>query len=253
MNWDITIENVAMHYGGVKAVDGVSLAVPGGALAGLMGPNGAGKSTLFNVITRVIDPTCGTVKLGENDCTGMSIGAFAKLPVGRTFQTPRCFLSLTVLENITCMLPDPRDTLVGALFRRSNRETTTAAKALLDRVGLSRHMNDKASTLSGGERRMLEVGRQLARQPRVLLLDEPTAGLDGAHQATLRELLISLAGEGVTIFLVEHNVGFMMSTATQIHVMAHGRLIMEGAPEAVAKSPEVAEAYFGKAEHGAVA
>jgi branched-chain amino acid transport system ATP-binding protein len=246
VNWDIVVQDVHKYYGGVKAVDGVNFIVPGGTLAGLMGPNGAGKSTLFNVITRVVDPTSGAVRLGEEHVTGMPISSFAKLPVGRTFQTPRCFLSLSVLDNVTCMLRDPRDTFVGALFRRSPPDVRAQASELLERVGLFSRRAESAASLSGGERRMLEIARQLARRPRVLLLDEPTAGLDGVHQATLRELLVSLAAEGVTILIVEHNVGFLMSTATTIYVMALGNLIMHGSPSDVAASPAVVEAYFGK-------
>lgn len=246
MTWDIAIDNVSKHYGGVKAVDGVSFVVPAGTVAGLMGPNGAGKSTLFNVITRVVDPTAGSVRLGEHEVTDMTIREFSRLPIGRTFQTPRCFLSLSVLENVAGMLHDPRDTLFGALVRRSPREVRTTALDVLDRVGLSNRRSESAASLSGGERRMLEIARQLARAPRILLLDEPTAGLDGAHQATLRLLLESLTAEGVTILLVEHNVGFLMSAATNIYVMALGELLFDGTPSEVASHPAVIEAYFGK-------
>ena len=246
MSWDIRVEGVSKHYSGVKAVDGVSLVVPSGTVAGLMGPNGAGKSTLFNVITRVVDPTSGRVHLGEHVVTNMKIRDFSQLRIGRTFQTPRCFLSLSVLDNVMGMLEDPRDTLFGALVRRSRRGAQTRASEFIERVGLHSRLTDRAASLSGGERRMLEIARQLAREPKILLLDEPTAGLDRGHQATLHKLLESLADEGVTILLVEHNVGFLMSVAPNIHVMAQGQLIMSGTPSEVAADPGVIDAYFGR-------
>lgn len=253
MNWDIAVHGVSKHYGGVKAVEQVSCVIPAGTIAGLMGPNGAGKSTLFNVITRVVDPTSGTVRLGEHVVTDLSIRDFSRLPVGRTFQTPRCFLSLSVLDNVAGMIPDPRDTFFGALVRRSPKNARSRAAEVLDRVGLSDRISKSAAGLSGGERRMLEIARQLARDPQVLLLDEPTAGLDGVHQETLRNLLNSLANQGVTILLVEHNVGFLMSTASRIYVMALGNLIREGLPSEIAADPAVIEAYFGKGAIDAVA
>lgn len=253
MSWGIVVEGVSKHYGGVKAVEHVSCQIPAGTIAGLMGPNGAGKSTLFNVITRVVDPTTGSVRLGAHTVTDMSIGQFSRLPVGRTFQTPRCFLSLSVLDNVAGMIPDPRDSLFGALTRRSQKVARCRAEEVLERVGLADCRAKRAASLSGGERRMLEIGRQLAREPQVLLLDEPTAGLDSVHQMTLRKLLRDLADQGVTILLVEHNVGFLMSTASRIYVMALGALIRQGAPAEVAADPAVIEAYFGKGPLDAVA
>lgn len=250
MSWSIELEAVSKHYGGVKAVDDVTLSVPSGCLAGLMGPNGAGKSTLFNLVTRVTDLTAGSVRIGEHAVTKMTITQLAQLPIGRTFQTPRCFTSLTVEENVALMLPDHRDSLVGALVRRSRGGARDQQRELLATVGLEHRRKERAASLSGGERRMLEIARQLAREPKVLLLDEPTAGLDAKFQDRLQGLLLELHQGGMTILLVEHNVRFLLGTATRIYVMTQGKLIAEGDPATVAADEQVIAAYLGRRRSG---
>jgi branched-chain amino acid transport system ATP-binding protein len=245
----ISVTNVSHNFGGVRAVDNVSFDVPPGTIAGLIGPNGAGKTTMFNIITGMLTPTDGTVVIGSHDVTGLGIAACSRLGVARTFQTPRCFPSLTVHQNIEVMYDDPRGRLFGALFRRgSNRSHEQAALALLRRLGLAHLANCATDLLSGGELRMLEIARQLARGPKILMLDEPTAGLDRGYQEQLSSLLAEIAGQGTTILLVEHNLRFLFDNVDSVHVMSEGQLIASGDPTAIAEDEVVINAYLGRGQ-----
>lgn len=247
MSIRVRTDSVSKHFGGVIAVDEVSLSVEPGSITGLIGPNGAGKSTLFNIITRVVQPTAGRVMVGETDVTHHSMTSCAALGVARTFQTPRGFASLSVLDNVLVMGRDPRESLLGALFKpKRPSQMAHAARAALERVGLAGAAGEMLGSISGGEQRMLEIARQLVREPKVLLLDEPTAGLDEARQDALRRLLLDLRADGMSILLIEHNLRFLFSTATYVHVMALGRLIASGTPNEVSSDETVIDAYLGR-------
>lgn len=249
MGLSISVENVSRHFGGVRAVDGVSFTVKDGSIAGLIGPNGAGKTTMFNAITGVLAPTEGTIRLGERDVTGLSIADCSALGVARTFQSPRCFTSLTVSQNVEVMFHDRRESLWGALFGRGStaRHREQAAETL-QRVGLA-HLADRSTELlSGGELRMLEIARQLARSPELLMLDEPTAGLDREHQDQLSRILADLNAEGATILLVEHNLRFLFENVQDVLVMASGRLIASGDPADISRDEVVINAYLGRTD-----
>lgn len=242
----VEADSVSVHFGGVQAVRNVTLAVEPGSITGLMGPNGAGKTTLFNVITNLVVPTSGRVRMEGVETVGLPMGKLAAMGVARTFQAPRGFPSLTVRQNIEVMQIDRRSSLFGALFLPSRRkEHPGKAEAILERVGLADVAGQEYGRLSGGQHRMLEIGRQLVNEARILLLDEPTAGLDVGHQEQLRNLLIDLNADGLTILLVEHNLGFLLGMAHHVHVMDRGALIASASPTGVRNDPAVITAYLG--------
>lgn len=247
MSVPIELQDVSKSFGGLRAVRDVSFRIDPGSITGLIGPNGAGKSTLFNLITRVLNVTEGQILVAGKDVTSMSAAQVAGLGVSRTFQTPRGFESLSVIENVEVMMPAPRETMWGALFGRgAAQESRDRAMAALARVGLVHRAEDIYSDLSAGEHRLLEIARQLVREPKALMLDEPTAGVHPDLQDQLRELLVGCQRDGMTILVVEHNLGFLMSIATDIHVLANGMHIASGTPEQVAQDPDVRAAYLGR-------
>lgn len=246
MSLTVTLDAASKHFGGIKAVEDVSMEITAGSITGLIGPNGAGKTTVFNLISRVLDPTAGRVLIDGKDVTGTSMVGCAAMGVARTFQTPRGFASLTVSENVEVAYPDRREGLLAALLRPRGHSTRDAAAAVLERVGLADMRDTAYAGMSGGQRRMLEVARQIAGEPKLLLLDEPTAGLDVAYQDRLRDLLLELREEGMTILLVEHNLRFLMQTVDVVHVMTAGQLIASGTPQQISTDERVIAAYLGK-------
>ena len=247
MTMTLEANHVTKRYGGVVAVDDASVVAKAGAITGLMGPNGAGKTTLFNAMTCVSPPSEGKVILDGRDLTGLGMAEFSRLPVGRTFQTPRQFESLSVLENVLGMTRARGETLASCLFRRRvATEEIAAGYETLAEVGLESMASRSVNALSGGERRLLEIARQLARRPRLLLLDEPTAGLDKVGQRRLAELLERMNAAGLTILLVEHNISFLFRVSSVVYVMASGRIAAVGSPAEVAADPAVMESYLGR-------
>jgi branched-chain amino acid transport system ATP-binding protein len=243
----IELDGVSKAFGGLQAVRKVSLRIEPGSITGLIGPNGAGKSTLFNLITRVLPVTEGRVTVGDHDATAMTAAQVSGLGVARTFQTPKGFESLSVLENVEAMIKVPRETMWRALFTRGDdREERERALTALDTVGLRHRADDVYGDLSAGEHRLLEIARQIVREPKVLMLDEPTAGVHPDLQDQLRELLLRCRADGMTVVVVEHNLGFLMSIATAVHVLADGELIASGSPQQIAQDPVVRDAYLGR-------
>lgn len=249
MSLSINVEAVTRAFGGITAVRDVSFRVEPGSAAGLIGPNGAGKTTMFNLITGVIPPTSGSITIGGKDVRGLGVDGAAALGVARTFQTPRAFPKLSVVENVEVMYEDPREGLWGALFGRgSNHAFEDQAMAVLERVGLADLARRTTEELSGGQLRMLEIARQLARDPKLLMLDEPTAGLDRAHQDQLSGILSTIRESGVTVLLVEHNLRFLFENVDFVQVMSVGELIASGKPELIAKDETVINAYLGRVD-----
>lgn len=249
MSLSITVDKVSKNFGGIVAVRDVSFSVEAGSTAGLIGPNGAGKTTMFNVITGVLPASSGSVTVGDKNVSGLGVDGAASLGVARTFQAPRAFSSLSVVENVEVMFADPREQLWGALFGRGgNHVFRDRAMVVLERVGLSRLANQPVDVLSGGELRMLEIGRQLARDPQLLMLDEPTAGLDRGHQDQLSDIITNIRESGVTVLLVEHNLRFLFENVDFVHVMSVGELIASGEPSVVAEDEAVINAYLGRAD-----
>ena len=242
---------ISKRFAGLRAVggeDGLSFVVNRGAFVGLIGPNGAGKSTTFNLLSGVLAPDSGAVTFDGNDITNATSDAIAEYGIGRTFQTPRAFESLSVLDNVISGATSPGERLraaFGRAWRTHESDTVDAATRTLERVGLARRANDLVADLSGGELRMLEVARQLVRNPVMLLLDEPTAGVHPILQERLAGLLAELHSEGMTLVVVEHNLHFLLALAEHILVLIHGELLTEGTPAEVRSNPAVISAYLG--------
>ncbi len=252
----LVVDQVVKRFGGLKAVggdDGLSFAVPEGTFLGLIGPNGAGKSTTFNLISGVLKPDSGAVMLDGVDLAQARASRIAALGLGRTFQTPRAFPSLSVLDNVI-VGADNEGERVGMAFsgrwRIRERALREKAAAVLARVGLSDRIGDRVGNLSGGELRMLEVARQLVRDPKILLLDEPTAGVDPSLQVRLSKILVDLHAEGRTLIVVEHNLHFLLRIADRVVVLQNGRLLSQGTPAEIKADERVIAAYLG-ADHAA--
>ncbi len=252
----LSVESVSKRFAGLQAVggdDGLTFAVNDGAFVGLIGPNGAGKSTTFNLLSGVLATDTGRVYFAGRDITEAQPHECAACGIGRTFQTPRVFESLSVIDNVVVGADNAGESLRGALgrsWRTQEADTFERARVTLERVGLSQHCDDPVADLSGGELRMLEVARQLVREPSLLLLDEPTAGVHPGLQERLAELLIDLHRNGMTLIVVEHNLHFLLALADRVLVMSQGQLLAEGAPSEIRCDPAVISAYLGD-EHAA--
>lgn len=252
----LSLDHAVKEFDGFRAVggaDGLSFSVREGGFLGLIGPNGAGKSTTFNLISGVLKPTSGSVTFDGTNLSGFDAATIAALGLGRTFQTPRAFESLSVLDNVIVGMDHPKEGPLAALlgrWRQPETEMRDAAEAVLDRVGLIARRNDDVANLSGGELRMLEVARQLVRNPRILLLDEPTAGVDPQLQTRLSNLLAELHAGGTTLVVVEHNLAFLLNLADSVVVLQNGGLLAQGSPAEIRANSEVIAAYLG-ADHEA--
>jgi ABC-type branched-subunit amino acid transport system ATPase component len=247
-------ERLSRHFGGVRALDHVDLAVSTGQVFGLIGPNGAGKTTLVNLLSGFLRPTDGAIAFGGVRLDGLAPERIAALGVRRTFQNVRLFVGMTVLENVLVgehtrrRYGLPQRLLLAPSERRDAELARERALLLLERVGLRQRAERRADGLAYGERKRLEVARALAGAPRLLLLDEPVAGLGGAEVDEMAALVRSLVADGQTILLIEHNVGFVMSLCDRVAVLNFGRKIAEGTPSEIAAAPEVVEAYLGRDE-----
>lgn len=251
------------RYSGLVAVDGVNLSIPEGGVHAVIGPNGAGKTTLFNLISGLVTPSEGRIVLGGTDVTRLPPYRRAALGMARTFQNIRIFGAMTVLENVLTGL-HPRMTaslfaIVTRLptFRAEEREAVARARAALDLVGLADRADLPASGLAYGDQRRLEIARAMAQGPRLLLLDEPAAGMNPAETIALAELVRTIAARGTTVLLVEHDMGFVMGLSDSVAVLNFGRQIFAGTPAGVRADPAVVEAYLGhrlaeklRAHHG---
>jgi ABC-type branched-subunit amino acid transport system ATPase component len=245
----LEIENVSKSFGGLHAVDGCSFDVSPGSLMGFIGPNGAGKSTLFNLISGIYQPSAGSIRLNGEELIGLRPDQVAAMGMSRTFQTPRSFGTLSCLENMLASSPSPGEKLLAAVlgtYRSHEREVAAEARQLLGLVGLGARADHPADELSGGELRMLEVARQLIRHPKILLLDEPTAGVNPRLQTRLADLLRTLHAEGLTVLVVEHNLGFLLDLVDQVVVMVRGKVLTEGPPDSIRRDPGVINAYLGR-------
>jgi ABC-type branched-subunit amino acid transport system ATPase component len=248
-------KGVVVRFGGLVAVDGASLEAPPKRISGLIGPNGAGKTTMFNVCCGFQKADEGTIILDGADVTKESPARRARHGLGRTFQRMELFGSLTVRENVELAaeavhVGDDPLTQLGVLggSRASRREVRQTAEVLLEEVGLVGVAKQLASELSTGQGRLVELARALARRPRILLLDEPSSGLDAAESATFGELLTRLVAErDLGILLVEHDMSLVLNICDWIHVLDFGGPLMAGTPAEVRSSDEVRAAYLGRA------
>ncbi len=246
----LTLDGVAKSFGGVRAVQGVSLDVAAGSLTGLIGPNGAGKSTIIAMIAGAIRPDSGRILLDGREISGLRPFEVARLGVIRTFQTASVFSRLTVLENLLLgHQPWDGERITASLFgRRSSRrreaEQVLRARQILDQLSLAKHEDSFAGDLSGGQKRLVEIGRALMAQPRLLLLDEPMAGVSRILAEPIEELVAELRKTGMTVILVEHNLGLVERLCSPVVVLAQGRVLKQGEMNECRADPDVRRAYL---------
>ncbi len=247
----LVVEDVRRRFGGLHAVDGATFSVRKGSITALIGPNGAGKTTLFNVVSGFTRPDGGRIRFAGRDIAGKSPHAIARMGLVRTFQLTRVLGKMKVLDNVMLAAPDqPGENLAVATFlplRRRRREQVVRREALelLDRVGLASHANAYAATLSGGQRKLLELARALMARPTMLMLDEPMAGVNPTLGRQLLDYLQELR-DLFTILFVEHDMEVVMGISEEVVVMSEGRVIAHGPPEAVRRDPRVVDAYLGE-------
>ena len=250
----LQLDRLTRRFGGLVAVDAVDLSVAAGTVHGLIGPNGAGKTTLFNLVSGHLRASGGTIMLGGDDVTRWPAERRAVAGVRRTFQNLRLFREMTVLANVMAGLhAETRCEVFDALLRpprqrREERMIAERAHAALDFVGLATAAASVAGSLPYGHQRLLEIARAIAGRPRLLLLDEPAAGLNNTEAGRMIELIGRIKATGATVLLVEHHMHVVMKSCDAVTVLNHGRRLAEGSPAEIRAHPEVIAAYLGKSD-----
>ena len=251
MSMLLSIENVGKSFGGLHVLQDVNFEVPAGGIFGLIGPNGAGKTTVFNLVTGLLQPSAGRIRFQGEDLAGVASHRITRLGIARTFQNIRIFKEMTLLENVIVGMHDHLNYGPLDIFFNSRRCREVEQKAheraheLLSWVRLDHKATLLADNLSYGDQRKLEFARALATEPKLLLLDEPVAGMNPAEKDELMEEICNIRDRGYGIFLIEHDMRFVMGLCDRIAVLNFGRIIAEGSPDEIRSHPEVIEAYLG--------
>lgn len=247
----LTIANLTKRFGGVAAIDHCTLSLRKGRITGLIGPNGAGKTTLLNLISGLVKPDAGQIRFDDQDITGAAAHRIASLGLVRTFQIVRELSGLTVLESL--LLSPAHQTgeaVAGALFRRpkvqeQERHNAIKARDILERIGLWQLADQSASQLSGGQKKLLELARALLLEPKLILLDEPAAGVAPPLLEVIKRLIRELRDEGISFGIVEHDMHLIEELCDDVHVLAEGKTLVSGSFAEVTADPRVIEAYLG--------
>ena len=251
----LILRNLLKTFGGLVAMNSVTFSVDEASIVGLIGPNGAGKTTTFNIITGNYRPDSGEVIFDRKDITGRPTHKIVELGIARTFQNIRLFQDMSVLENVLagchCRM---RAGLFPSLFRTpaqrsEERQAVERAMRELAFVGLDDQYANLAGNLAYGNQRLLEIARALASDPKLIILDEPAGSMNDPETAVLIELIYAIRQRGVTVLLIEHDMGMVMSLSDRVYVMEYGSRIAAGTPEQVSSNPEVIRAYLGEADH----
>jgi len=248
----LTLSAIRINFGGLQVLQDISLAIPKRGIFGLIGPNGAGKTTVFNLITGLLAPSSGTIEFQGRPLNGLAPHQITRRGIARTFQNIRIFKEMSLTENVLVAMGRQarysalRVLLPSASLRAAQHREHSEAKELLARVGLADKSEILAGRLSYGEQRRLEIARALATAPKLLLLDEPAAGMNGAEKQQLMEEIVKLEENGLSLAIIEHDMRFVMGICREIAVLNFGQLIAQGTPEAIRANPDVVEAYLGE-------